>query len=70
MAEKKIRQGSACHPVTATITRHLKPLKLNNQRIEALVEQLYTINKKLMGLEGRLAGKEQNRVRLSNCAEY
>ncbi len=40
--------------VTATITRHLKTLKLNNQRIEALVEQLYGINKKLMGLEGRL----------------
>ncbi|MDI7775697.1 RNA polymerase sigma factor RpoD [Asticcacaulis sp. EMRT-3] len=40
--------------VTAAITRHLKTLKLNNQRIEALVEQLYGINKKLMGLEGRL----------------
>jgi RNA polymerase primary sigma factor len=40
--------------VTATITRHLKTLKLNNQRIEALVEQLYAINKRLMGLEGRL----------------
>src|ERR1700761_1782591 len=40
--------------LTATITQHLKTLKLNNNRIEALVEQLYTINKKLMGLEGRL----------------
>ncbi len=40
--------------VTSTITRHLKTLKLNNQRIEALVEQLYAINKRLMGLEGRL----------------
>src|ERR1700761_7809931 len=38
--------------LTATITQHLKTLKLNNNRIEALVEQLYTINKKLMGLEG------------------
>ena len=45
---------AAYDEVTATITRHLKTLKLNNQRIEALVEQLYTINKKLMGLEGRL----------------
>jgi RNA polymerase primary sigma factor len=45
---------AAYDEVTATITRHLKTLKLNNQRIEALVEQLYTINKRLIGLEGRL----------------
>jgi len=37
-----------------TIVGHLKTLKLNNNRIEALVEQLYAINKRLMGLEGRL----------------
>ena len=36
------------------IIGHLKSLKLNNNRIEALVEQLYAINKRLMGLEGRL----------------
>ncbi|MGZ3304969.1 MAG: RNA polymerase sigma factor RpoD [Asticcacaulis sp.] len=45
---------AAYDEVTATITRHLKTLKLNNQRIEALVEQLYAINKRLIGLEGRL----------------
>ncbi|MFT4090453.1 MAG: RNA polymerase sigma factor RpoD [Asticcacaulis sp.] len=45
---------AAYDEVTAAITRHLKTLKLNNQRIEALVEQLYTINKRLMSLEGRL----------------
>ncbi len=39
---------------TTTIVHHLKTLKLNNNRIEALVEQLYAINKRLMGLEGRL----------------
>jgi RNA polymerase primary sigma factor len=39
---------------TVTIVQHLKTLKLNNNRIEALVEQLYAINKRLMGLEGRL----------------
>jgi RNA polymerase primary sigma factor len=38
----------------ARIIEHLKSLKLNNARIEALVEQLYTINKRLIGLEGRL----------------
>jgi len=45
---------AAFEEVTATITRHLKTLKLNNSRIEALVEQLYAINKRLMSLEGRL----------------
>ncbi len=45
----------AAHTTLAgSITLHLKTLKLNNNRIEALVEQLYAINKKLMGLEGRL----------------
>jgi RNA polymerase primary sigma factor len=39
---------------TSTIVQHLKTLKLNNNRIEALVEQLYAINKRLVGLEGRL----------------
>jgi RNA polymerase primary sigma factor len=48
------KDRAAYDEVTATITRHLKTLKLNNQRIEALVEQLYAINKRLMGLEGRL----------------
>jgi len=44
----------AYEAATATIVQHLKTLKLNNNRIEALVEQLYAINKRLMGLEGRL----------------
>ena len=39
---------------SAAIVQHLKTLRLNNNRIEALVEQLYAINKRLMGLEGRL----------------
>ena len=37
-----------------TIIEELKKLKLNNARIESLVEQLYTINRKLISLEGRL----------------
>jgi RNA polymerase primary sigma factor len=45
---------SAYAQLAGVITQHLKTLKLNNNRIEALVEQLYAINKKLMGLEGRL----------------
>ena len=44
----------AYEAATTTIVGHLKTLKLNNNRIEALVEQLYAINKRLMGLEGRL----------------
>ncbi|MFN7179089.1 RNA polymerase sigma factor RpoD [Hyphomonas sp.] len=36
------------------IVENLKTIHINNARIEALVEQLYAINKKLMGLEGKL----------------
>ncbi|MEL6746329.1 MAG: RNA polymerase sigma factor RpoD [Pseudomonadota bacterium] len=36
------------------IISDVKSLSLNNNRIESLVEQLYAINKKLMGYEGRL----------------
>src|ERR1043166_5383747 len=32
----------------------VKSLKLNNNRIEALVDQMYGINKRLVGLEGKL----------------
>src|SRR5690606_24782569 len=44
----------AYNSATTNIVQHLKTLKLNNARIEALVEQLYAINKRLVGLEGRL----------------
>ncbi|WP_421739093.1 RNA polymerase sigma factor RpoD [Caulobacter sp.] len=44
----------AYEALSQTIILHLKTLKLNNNRIEALVEQLYAINKRLIGLEGRL----------------
>jgi RNA polymerase primary sigma factor len=44
----------AYEQVTLSIVAHLKTLKLNNNRIEALVEQLYAINKRLIALEGRL----------------
>ncbi len=36
------------------IITDVKSLSLNNGRIESLVEQLYSINRKLVGLEGRL----------------
>ncbi|MEO0786146.1 MAG: RNA polymerase sigma factor region1.1 domain-containing protein, partial [Pseudomonadota bacterium] len=38
----------------ASIVENLKTMHINNARIEALVEQLYAINKKLMTLEGKL----------------
>jgi len=37
-----------------TVVSSVKSLSLNLHRIEALVEQLYDINKRLVGLEGRL----------------
>ena len=36
------------------IVTDVKSLSLNNNRIEALVEQLYSINKRLISMEGRL----------------
>ena len=48
------KDRAAYQTATGAIVQHLKTLKLNNNRIEALVEQLYAINKRLMGLEGRL----------------
>ncbi len=44
----------AYETASSAIVIQLKTLRLNNNRIEALVEQLYAINKRLMGLEGRL----------------
>ena len=40
--------------LSLAIVDNLKTIHINNARIEALVEQLYAINKKLMGLEGKL----------------
>ena len=40
--------------ITTTTVDAVKSLALNNNRIEALVEQLYDINKQLVGNEGRL----------------
>ena len=53
-AELADADRKAYEAATSAIVLHLKTLKLNNNRIEALVEQLYAINKRLMGLEGRL----------------
>ncbi len=36
------------------ITERVRGVRLNNQRIEALVEQLYDINRRLIALEGKL----------------
>jgi RNA polymerase primary sigma factor len=37
-----------------TLIAEVKSLRLDDRRIRALVEQLYDVNKRLMGLEGRL----------------
>ena len=48
------KDEKAYQALTLSISDRLKTMKLNNNRIEALVEQLYAINKRLIGLEGRL----------------
>jgi RNA polymerase primary sigma factor len=47
-------QAEAYDNAQNTIIEELKKLKLNNARIESLVEQLYAINRKLIQLEGKL----------------
>ncbi len=52
--ELSAKDRKAYETLSAGISGRLKTVKLNNNRIEALVEQLYAINKRLIGLEGRL----------------
>ena len=40
--------------MTLEVIQHVKVLSLNNSRIEALVEQLYMINKRLLMLENQI----------------
>ena len=47
-------QDKKYQKLTSDLIEEVKSLSLNNNRIESLVEQLYAINKRLMGLEGRL----------------
>jgi RNA polymerase primary sigma factor len=48
------QQQKAYDKLRDEIVTDVKSLSLNNNRIESLVEQLYAINKRLIGLEGRL----------------
>ncbi len=48
------QQQKAYEKLRDEIIVDVKSLALNNNRIESLVEQLYAINKKLIGFEGRL----------------
>jgi RNA polymerase primary sigma factor len=48
------QQQKAYEKLREEIVRDVKSLSLNNARIESLVEQLYTINKRLISLEGRI----------------
>ncbi|WP_242914552.1 RNA polymerase sigma factor RpoD [Brevundimonas pishanensis] len=52
--ELAAKDQKAYETLTTAISDRLKTMKLNNARIESLVEQLYAINKRLIGLEGRL----------------
>ncbi|MGH1417487.1 MAG: RNA polymerase sigma factor RpoD [Hyphomicrobiaceae bacterium] len=48
------QQQKAYDKLRDEIVKDVKSLSLNNNRIESLVEQLYGINKGLIGMEGRL----------------
>ena len=48
------KEQKAYDKLREDIIKDVKSLSLNNNRIESLVEQLYAINKRLIGFEGRL----------------
>jgi RNA polymerase primary sigma factor len=52
--ELSTAQKNRADKLSSEIIDEVKELSLNNNRIEALVDQLYTINKSLIGLELRL----------------
>ncbi len=54
------------------IVERVRSVRLNNQRIEALVEQIYDINRRLMALEGKLVrlGDSYGVNRREFLAEY
>jgi len=62
LVERKLHDDSSLTPaqekrykkLKGEIITDVKSLSLNSNRIESLVEQLYDINKRLMGFEGRL----------------
>ncbi len=62
LVESKIKKTRTLSPdqerrykkLSKSIIKNVKSLSLNNNRIEALIEQLYDINKRLLGQEGRL----------------
>jgi len=47
-------QEKRAKKLQSDVVEHVKSLRLNNNRIEALVDQLYGINRRLMSLEGRM----------------
>ncbi|MEQ1928928.1 MAG: RNA polymerase sigma factor RpoD [Parvularculaceae bacterium] len=53
-ADLSSSQGRRLKKLQKEIVERVRSVRLNNQRIEALVEQLYDINRRLMALEGKL----------------
>jgi RNA polymerase primary sigma factor len=53
-------QGKRLKKLQKDLVERVRSVRLNNQRIEALVEQLYDINRRLMALEGKLVRLADN----------
>jgi RNA polymerase primary sigma factor len=59
-SELSSSQGKRFKKLQKDIVERVRSVRLNNQRIEALVEQLYDINRRLMALEGKLVRLADN----------
>ncbi|MFN0023926.1 MAG: RNA polymerase sigma factor RpoD [Parvularculaceae bacterium] len=59
-SELSSSQGKRFKKLQKEIVERVRSVRLNNQRVEALVEQLYDINRRLMALEGKLVRLADN----------
>ena len=59
-SELSSSQGKRFKKLQKEIVERVRSVRLNNQRIEALVEQLYDINRRLMAQEGKLVRLADN----------
>jgi len=59
-SELSSSQGKRFKKLQKDIVERVRSVRLNNQRIEALVEQLYDINRRLMALEGKLVRRARS----------
>ncbi len=67
-----LKQERSYQKLRSTMVENVNALKLNNNRIETLIDQIYGINRRLMGLESQIArlANDHKIKRTEFIAEY